>query len=383
MRIGAHESIAGGLALAFDRGRADGAEAIQIFTKSSRQWDAKPIADADAVAFRAARAGVPVLVHGSYLINLGAEPGEVRRRSLAAFRDELDRCEQLGVEWLVTHPGAHADEATGLRLIAEAVAGALRATRGCGVGVLLEVTAGQGTCLGHRFEHLARLLDTLGRPERVGVCLDSCHLFAAGYDLATDQGYADTMGELDRVVGLAHVRALHLNDSLKGRGCRVDRHESIGRGTLGQATFRRLVTDPRLAGLPAVLETPEGRWKEEIAFLKALRAGKTPKLPPRRVASIEPVLRRARLPEAGAGRAAEPTRSKRPIVEKSREPMKAALAVRPPAPRGGSEARAARPKSPARSTGSMTPRAAPQGVSGHRSKAGPVPRATAASRPRR
>lgn len=277
MRIGAHESIAGGLHLAFARAEADGAESLQIFTKSGRQWAAKPISDEDAARFRAeqARTGLPVIAHASYLLNLGAAAGEVRTKSLAAFREELERCEQLNIPWLVIHPGAHEDEDEGIRLIVEGVRDALAETRGMKAGVCLEITAGQGSSLGHRFEQLARMLEGIDAPERTGVCLDTCHLFAAGYDLATPEGFEATMEAFQRTVGFHRVRALHLNDAKKGLGCRVDRHDHIGAGTLGEAAFERVLNDPRLPDVPAVLETPEGHWREEIALLKALRSATT------------------------------------------------------------------------------------------------------------
>ena len=282
MRIGAHESVAGGLHLAFERGLADGAEAIQIFTKSSRQWAAKTLSDADVQAFRAAHAasGLSVIVHDSYLINLGADPGETRDKSLSAFRDELERCERLGVSWLVAHPGAHSDEAIGLRQIAHGIRQCFDETRGSTAGVLLEITAGQGTALGFRFDHLQRLLEMVDAPERMGVCLDTCHLYAAGYDIATQEGYERTIEELEATVGARRVKAMHLNDAKKGLSSRVDRHEHIGQGTLGVATFERFVRDPRFEGVSAVLETPEGRWKEEIALLKSLRSGQSAVPPP-------------------------------------------------------------------------------------------------------
>jgi deoxyribonuclease-4 len=259
--------------LAFERGVADGAEAIQIFTKSSRQWAARDLTEADVSAFRAAHqeSGLSVIVHDSYLINLGAEAGEVRSRSIEAFRDELVRCTRLGVSWLVAHPGANADEAAGLRLIADGVREGLDATAGSTSGVLLEITAGQGIALGYRFEHLQELLRLIGRPARVGICLDTCHLYAAGYDIATDEGYSRTMADLERTVGAAQVRAIHMNDAKKGLGCRVDRHERIGEGTLGVATFERFVRDPRFRETVAVIETPEGRWQQEVALLQSLR----------------------------------------------------------------------------------------------------------------
>jgi deoxyribonuclease-4 len=274
MRIGAHESIAGGLWKAFARAEADGAESLQIFTKSGRQWAAKPLADDDVRAFRqeAARTGLPVIAHASYLLNLGAPEGEVRSKSLVALREELERCDALGIPWLVLHPGANEDVDAGIDLVVAGLRQVLEETRGLTSGLCLEVTAGQGSSLGHRFEQLARMLDGIDDPDRTGACLDSCHLCAAGYDLSSDEGYAATMAAFAQTVGFRRLRALHLNDAKKGLGSRVDRHDHIGDGTLGVATFARLVNDPRLAGLPAVLETPEGRWAEEIALLKRLRA---------------------------------------------------------------------------------------------------------------
>jgi deoxyribonuclease-4 len=275
MRIGAHESIAGGLWKAFARAEADGAESLQIFTKSGRQWAAKPLSDEDVRAFRqeAVRTGLPVIAHASYLLNLGAPEGEVRTKSLATLREEVERCDALGIPWLVLHPGANEDVDAGVDLVVAGLRQVLEETRGLQAGICLEITAGQGSSLGHRFEELARMLDGIDAPERTGACLDSCHLYAAGYDLATDEGYAATMAAFERTVGFHRLRALHLNDAKKGLGCRVDRHDHIGDGTLGVATFVRLVGDPRFAGLPAVLETPEGRWAEEIKLLKNLREG--------------------------------------------------------------------------------------------------------------
>ncbi len=312
MRIGAHESVAGGLHRAFERGVADGAEAIQIFTKSSRQWAARELSDDDIAAFRAAHreSGLSVIVHDSYLINLGAEPGEVRTRSLEAFKDELVRCGRLGVSWLVAHPGAHADEAVGLRLIAEGIREGLDATAGSTAGVLLEITAGQGVALGYRFDHLRQLLALIGRPERTGVCLDTCHLYAAGYDIATETGYAQTMAELEATVGAGQVRAIHMNDAKKGLGCRVDRHERIGEGTLGVATFERFVKDPRFSDTVAVIETPEGKWKKEVALLKSLRDGEAAQKAPAARRTAKP-----KLPAVARPAARQKPKSHRPASE--------------------------------------------------------------------
>jgi len=271
MRIGAHESVAGGLANAFVRADEDGAESVQIFTHSSRQWAVRPLGDDDVRAFRAARRGRPVLAHASYLLNPAADPGDVRRRTLAALVDELERCEALEIPWLVLHPGSHADEARGIVQAVDALNAALRATRGCRAGVLLEGTAGQGRALGHRFEHLRRFVDALRPPERVGVCLDTCHLFAAGWDLTRPGAGSALLDEFDRRVGLSRLHAFHLNDSLNGPGSRVDRHARIGEGRMGTDVFAWLVNEHRLADVPGVLETPPGRWKEELALLRSLR----------------------------------------------------------------------------------------------------------------
>jgi deoxyribonuclease-4 len=328
MRIGAQESVAGGLHLAFERGVADGAEAVQVFTKSSRQWACKELSPEAVAAFRAAQAatGIAVICHDSYLINLGSEPGEVRSRSLQAFQDELGRCAQLGISWLVAHPGAHENEERGLQLIAEGIRTSLDMTQS-GTGVLLEITAGQGVALGYRFEHLRRLLDLIDRPERTGVCLDTCHLYAAGYDIATDEGYARTMAELEATVGSARVRAIHINDSKKGLGCRVDRHENIGQGTLGVETFARFVRDARFAHTVGVLETPEGRWKEEIALLKSLRDGRPVRKEIRKVRKSSRQLK-ARQPNARQLQARK-TRSARELTPAKREAGRVAALRRP------------------------------------------------------
>ena len=276
--LGAHVSTAGGLHNAPERGREIAAEAIQVFTRNQVQWAARPVSSGEAAAFRAAveRNGIQVvLAHGSYLVNLATPDHGARQRSRAAFLAEMRRCHALGIPYLVFHPGAHmgAGEEAGLRRVAASLNHALDRGRGLAVMPLLEVTAGQGSSVGHSFEHLARILEHLETPLRVGVCLDTCHLLAAGYDIATSRGYARTMEDLDRTVGLSRVKAFHLNDAKRGLGSRLDRHESIGRGFLGAATFRRLLRDRRFRGVPMVLETPGGlpRWKEELALLRGLR----------------------------------------------------------------------------------------------------------------
>lgn len=266
-RLGAHMSIAGGVVRALERGADVGCETIQIFTKNNMQWNAPPISPAAAAEFRHAQAAsgiAPVFAHTGYLINLGAANPRLREKSIMAMTDELQRADLLGLPFVVTHPGAHmgAGEAAGLRSIAASFKAVLAATRGSPVKVALETTAGQGSHLGYRFEHLAELMQQVGSP-RLAVCVDTCHIFAAGYEIRTRAGYEATMRQLTRVIGLRHVVAVHLNDSKTPFGSRVDRHEHIRRGSIGPAAFRFLMKDPRFAMLPMVLETPKGRRGEE------------------------------------------------------------------------------------------------------------------------
>jgi deoxyribonuclease-4 len=259
-RLGAHLSIAGGLPRAIDRAVASGCEALQIFTKSAGQWRARPIPPEERDAFRrrARETGVaPIVAHNSYLINIAAASPPLRAQSIASLGEELDRADALGLSGLVMHPGSNASEAEGLALIADALRGLLSARRRSRVRILLEHTAGQGTNLGHRFEHLATIIRALGRTRRIGVCLDTCHLISAGYDITTDRGYRDTFDTFDRTVGLDRLAVFHLNDSKKPCGSRVDRHEHIGKGCLGVATFERLLNDRRFAHLPMLIETPK------------------------------------------------------------------------------------------------------------------------------
>jgi deoxyribonuclease-4 len=278
-RLGAHLSIAGGLPRAVDRATASRCEALQIFTKSAGQWRARPLPADEVAAFRsrAAASGIfPVVAHTSYLINVAAADPLLREKSIVSLAEELDRAEMLGLDGLVMHPGAHTTgtEERGLALIADALAGLLRARPGGTVRLLLEQTAGQGTNLGHRFEHLARIIDRLGGSPRVGICLDTCHLLTAGYDLCSEAGYGATFREFDRIVGLDRLALFHLNDSKKPCGSRVDRHEHIGKGCLGLEPFRRLVNDPRFRHLPMLLETPkldtpESRRRSDVDPLDA------------------------------------------------------------------------------------------------------------------
>jgi deoxyribonuclease-4 len=255
-------SIAGGLDKAPLRGKHVGCDTIQVFTKSNRQWRAKLLGDQEVEAFKTnlAATGIgPVVAHDCYLVNLAAPRRAVWKKSVAAFRVELERTERLGIPFLVTHPGSHAGagEAEGMCRVAEALNELHASLPNSDVRILLETTAGQGSSLGYRFEQLAAILAKVGQAARVGICLDTCHVFAAGYNIRTPDGYQKTMKELDACLGLERLQAIHLNDSKGGLGCRVDRHEHIGEGRLGLAPFRRLLNDPCLRHVPMILETPK------------------------------------------------------------------------------------------------------------------------------
>jgi deoxyribonuclease-4 len=261
-RLGAHLSIAGGLPRAVDRAEASGCEALQIFTKSAGQWRARELSDDEVALFRRRVRQTrirPVVAHNSYLINVAAADPVLRRKSIQALGDELDRAERLGLDGLVMHPGSYTSgsEARGLQLIADALAQILAARPDGRTMILLEQTAGQGTNLGHRFEHLAAIIDRLGGSARLGVCLDTCHLLTAGYDICSEEGYQDTFRAFGRIVGFSRLKAFHMNDSKKPCGSRVDRHEHIGKGCLGLEPFRRIVNDKRFTKLPMLLETPK------------------------------------------------------------------------------------------------------------------------------
>jgi deoxyribonuclease-4 len=260
--LGAHMSIAGGLHLALERGQAVGCFAVQIFLKNQRQWAAPPLRDADVRAFRAARrsSGVQaVFAHASYLINLASPDPAAWTRAVSFFTDELERAEALGLACVAIHPGSHLGTGTeaGLDRVAEAVAEVLRRTRGYRVRVALENTAGGGGSVGRTFAELGALVKRLRGARRVGVCLDTCHLFAAGYDIRSPVGYHAAMEECAREVGMSRVLAFHLNDARAPLGSGLDRHEHIGQGYLGLPAFRLLLNDPRFAAVPKVLETPK------------------------------------------------------------------------------------------------------------------------------
>ncbi|MEW6183758.1 MAG: deoxyribonuclease IV [Bacillota bacterium] len=274
--LGAHMSIAGGVENAVLRGESIGCEAVQIFTKSPRQWRAKPLTAEDTARFKKVWEESEiqtVFAHTSYLINLGVSDEDLWFKSMAGFIEEIERCAALGLPYLVTHPGSsEAGEETGLARVRLALDEVLKRTEESGVTVLLETTSGQGSNLGGRFEQLARIIGDSTYPGRIGVCLDTCHVFAAGYDLRTPAAFKETFDALDAIIGIDRLKAVHLNDSRGDLGSRVDRHEHIGKGKLGAGAFRLLLNDPRLRDLPMVLETPKGpELEEDIENLEVLR----------------------------------------------------------------------------------------------------------------
>jgi deoxyribonuclease-4 len=260
--FGAHMSVAGGYHNAIAEAERHGCQTVQLFTKNANQWAARDLSADEVKTFRRAlrQSGLRgATAHDSYLINLASPDPALFRRSVEAFIVELQRAEALGLSYLVTHPGAHVDsgEEAGLQRVARGLDEAHARCAGFRVRVLLETTAGQGSTLGHRFEHLARILELTAEADRVGVCFDTCHVFAAGYALAPEADYKATMRAFDRVVGLRRLRVFHVNDSLKPLGSRVDRHAHIGRGCLGAEPFRLLVNDRRFRNRPMILETPK------------------------------------------------------------------------------------------------------------------------------
>lgn len=264
--LGAHMSIAGGYYKAVEAAAKVGCDCVQIFCKNNNQWLAKPITPEEAEKFRTRMKELKIahpLSHDSYLINLASPDDELWKKSIDAFIVELQRAELLGIPYVVTHPGAYttSSEEAGIGRIGQALDETLAQTSNLKVCVLLEATAGQGSCLGCRFEHLAEPIARVKRPERVGVCIDTCHIFAAGYPLGTEKDYKATMHKLDKTVGVKQVKAFHLNDSAKPFGSRVDRHAHIGRGEMGIEPFRFLLNDRRFRKVPMYMETPKGEEK--------------------------------------------------------------------------------------------------------------------------
>ncbi|MBW6478667.1 MAG: deoxyribonuclease IV [Bacteroidales bacterium] len=274
--IGAHVSASGGVENAPVNAAAIGATAFALFTKNQKQWFAKPLTDENIENFKAnckkhGYTPEQILPHDSYLINLGHPEEEGLKKSRRAFLDEMQRCEQLGITMLNFHPGSHLKQISEddcLQRIAESVNMVLDKTKG--VTAVIENTAGQGSNMGYRFEHLARIIELTDDKSRVGVCLDTCHSWAAGYDFGSEAGYEKLWKEFDEIVGLKYLKGMHLNDAKKELGSRVDRHAPIGEGFIGKEGFIRLMKDPRLDGIPMILETPEPDiWDKEIAWLQS------------------------------------------------------------------------------------------------------------------
>lgn len=256
-------SIAGGVDKALLRGAQIGCDTIQIFTKNNNQWRAKLLTDREIDTYHQHRAttGIrPVVAHDGYLINVASPQGDLYRKSLDALRIELGRAAALEIPYLVMHPGAHvgAGEAEGTKRVVDALDQIFDRTKGSPVVLCLETTAGQGSSIGYRFEHLAAIREAVTQPERVAVCVDTCHIFAAGYDIRGRKAYEHTMRHLDDMIGLTHVKCIHLNDSQRELGSRVDRHAHIGQGQIGLAGFRLILNDPRFRHIPMILETPKG-----------------------------------------------------------------------------------------------------------------------------
>ncbi len=275
--VGAHTSAAGGVFNAIKNAQLIGASAFALFTKNQRQWSAKPLDTKTIDTFKSylEDSGIEpqhVLPHDSYLINLGSPDSEKRAKSYDAFVDEIERCEQLGLDRLNFHPGSHLNkigEDECLDLIAQSLNRALDATTG--VTLVLENTAGQGSNLGYKFEHLAHIIDRVEDKSRVGVCIDTCHMFTAGYDIRTKDSYEITMSQFENIVGFEYLKGMHLNDSKPELGSRVDRHQSIGKGKIGLDAFRFIMNDKRMDDIPLILETIDSSiWAEEIRLLYSL-----------------------------------------------------------------------------------------------------------------
>lgn len=275
--FGAHMSISGGFDKALERGEKINCHTIQIFTKNNNQWKAKEITDKELNKFHSLYDTLhisPVVAHDSYLINLASPDPELHRKSMEAFFHEMERCEKLRIPYLVFHPGAHtgSGEKTGLKKIVQSINLLLKRAKGFKVLLLLETTAGQGTSLGYKFEHLAEIIKMVRQKKSIGICLDTCHIFAAGYDITTRKGYKKTFESFNKLIGIEKLKVIHINDSKKELGSRIDRHEHIGKGYLGLEPFRFLVNDKRFTSIPKILETPKGSdLKEDVGNLRVLK----------------------------------------------------------------------------------------------------------------
>ncbi len=276
--LGAHTSTEGGVAAALDLASKLGFTAMQIFSKNNNRWSAKPFSEKEINDFKTKHAASIIqftVVHDSYLINLCASSSEILEKSRTAYLDELNRCEQLGIPYLNFHPGSHmgAGEKEGIKLIAESLNIAHEKTKGFKVNSMIEVTAGQGSTLGYRFEQVREIIDLIEVKNRMSVCIDTAHIFAAGYDIKSPVSYEETIKEFDEIVGLKLLKCIHMNDSKKPLGSRVDRHEHIGKGFIGKEGFKNIMNDKRLEHVPKVLETPKGKEHlEDVENLKVLKS---------------------------------------------------------------------------------------------------------------
>jgi len=275
--LGSHMSIAGGVHTAIERGKLIGCTAIQMFVKNNNQWKGKRLAQDEVAEFKKLlpSSGIrTVVVHDTYLINLCAKDRNILRKSRSALTDELDRCEMLGILYLNFHPGAHVGrgEEDGIKLIAESLNVIHERTKGYRVLSVIETTAGQGTSLGYRFEQIRQIIDAVDDKARLAVCVDTCHVFAAGYDIGSERGYEKTFRDFDDIIGLERLVAFHVNDSKRELGSHVDRHEHIGKGKIGLAGFRMLMNDERLRRVPKILETDKGPdMREDIENMNVLK----------------------------------------------------------------------------------------------------------------
>lgn len=280
MNLGSHMSIAGGVHLALERGREAGCNSVQLFVKSPNRWKARPLKKKEIERFHKNRNNYRenfIMAHTSYLINLASPESRQSEKSIEALVEETKRCETLGIPYLVLHPGSHkgTGEDEGIKTIAGNLDQVFSETNGFNTMILLETTAGQGNTIGHKFEHLAEIISRLKDTLRVGVCYDTCHSFAAGYDIRSEEVYKKTFSRLNRIIGFENLKAFHINDSKNDLGSRKDRHEHIGKGKIGKKAFSLLVNDSRFRNIPMVLETPKGKDfkedRENLALLRSMR----------------------------------------------------------------------------------------------------------------